>query len=322
VRSVRRRHGKLAGFANAVLRRLSPEDLSRDLPGDPTLRLAVVRSLPDALARRWTEQLGLEEADALAAATNERPPLTARINPLRPGDLRPSCRWAPDAAVIEGLDAPFASPSYRAGQWTAQDEASQLVGVALAPAPGEGILDACCGVGGKATHLAALMGDEGQVLCLDRSPRKLGLLAAHCRRLGVSSCRPVAADLTGALPLPRAATFHRVLLDAPCSGLGVLRRHPERKWRPPAADLVQLQRRLLEALVPLVRPGGTLVYAVCTTTDEEGPAQAEWLRSRFPGLRLDPPADMAGLTDEGVVRLWPHRHGTDGFCIVRLRRSG
>jgi 16S rRNA (cytosine967-C5)-methyltransferase len=339
VRAIRRRRGKApAGFANAVLRKLEPRDLTEGLPSHPVRRLAVQHSLPDDLAAHWAAQLGPEQGAALAAALSERAQLCVRINTLRgdrqrfntaverDGGRAQAGRWAPDAALLSGLPAPFSAPSFSEGLWTAQDEASQLVAQLAAPTAGEQVLDACSGLGGKALHLAALMGDRGRVLCLDRGARKLGLLAQHGRRLGATICTPLCADLIESqLPLAPGQTFDRVVLDAPCSGLGVLRRHPERKWRGELLTAVpamaQLQRRLLDALVPRVRPGGALIYSVCTTTEEEGPDQVTRALARWPELALDPPPpELPGL-DGGALRLWPHRHGTDGFFIARLRRA-
>ena len=336
VEAARQGRGKgPAGFVNAVLRSISPGDLDMDLPDDPVLALAVGGSLPTWLAKRWRRQLGHEEAAALAASLLERAPLTIRVNPRRislealqarlEGEGARVSRGglAPAALNLEGLSDPFRTLSYLEGLWTVQDEAAQLAAEFLRPGPGMRVLDACAGVGGKATHLAALMGDEGEVLCADRSERKLGLLSEHCLRLGITCCQPMVTDLSRAGALDGVGV-DGVLVDAPCSGLGVLRRHPELKWRPerPAfGELVRLQRALLEQAVGTLRPGGALVYAVCTTTAEEGPEQAAWLRERFPDLRPDPPTGgpLAPLVgSDGSVALWTHRHGCDGFYMVRF----
>jgi len=335
VTAVREARGpRLAGVANAVLRKLRPEDLSRDLPDDPGARLAVECSLPEALASRWVAELGLEEARQLGNRLLERAPLTARVNTLKieSGKLVASLaadgtqaepgRWAPEALHLATGADPFLSPSYLEGLWTAQDEAAQLIAHLVDPQPGERVLDGCAGVGGKSTHLAALMGDRGRVLCVDPSPRKLELLREHCLRLGVKSCEAIQADLRRSEAL-RPASVDRVLVDAPCSGLGVIGRHPELKWRldlDHLPELVSLQRELLEAALRWLRPSGVLVYSVCTTTDEEGPEQLAWLRQAHPELELDPRARGAVPIDEnGALRLWPHRHGTDGFFAARLR---
>jgi hypothetical protein len=171
------------------------------------------------------------------------------------------------------------------------------------------------------------MQNRGRVVCVDNNRRKLQLLREHCDRLGVSICETRLADLRAKETL-KDLQVDRVLVDAPCTGLGVVRRHPELKWRPGAGlsalpELVQLQRELLEAALPALGPGGLLVYSVCTLTDEEGPEQVRWLRDRHPDLQPAPftsgPLTAAEATEgDGMGRLWPHRFGTDGFFIARL----
>ena len=338
VEAVRLGRGKaVAGFANAVLRKLDRESMDSGLPDKPVPRMAVKCSLPNWLARHWVQQLGAEEAGALGRCLLQRAPLSVRANTLKTnredlastlteeGGRVTTCRWGASALGLAGLASPFATASYQDGLWTAQDEGAQLAAELLEPRPGERILDACCGVGGKATHLAALTGDAGEVTCVDTSPRKLELLREHCLRLGINSCETRQGDLLDPATLA-GVSVDRVLLDAPCSGLGVIRRHPEQKWSadPQAIGrMAALQKKLLEAVVPALRPGGLLVYSVCTTTDEEGPAQATWLRQRFPELRPLPVEEgpLARLADSGLARLWPHRHGTDGFFLARFVKS-
>ena len=166
------------------------------------------------------------------------------------------------------------------------------------------------------------MGDAGAVICVDASERKLELLREHCLRLGIQRCEARQGDLLAPAPLD-GVRVDRVLLDAPCSGLGVIRRHPEQKWRVERHSImgmVALQRKLLEAVVPALHPGGVLVYSVCTTTDEEGMAQVAWLRQRFQDLRPLPAPEglLTKLSNQGTVRLWPHRQGTDGFFLARF----
>jgi 16S rRNA (cytosine967-C5)-methyltransferase len=199
------------------------------------------------------------------------------------------------------------------GLATVQDLGAQRIARLLEPPAGARLLDACSGVGGKATHLVELAGAGAHVDAADLSARKLDLAADTARRLGhESQIRTVVCDLTdGRAPL--GASYDAVLLDAPCSGLGVLRRHPEAKWRPrPAlAALASTQARLLETLAARVRPGGALVYAVCTFTDEEGPAQL----ARFAAAHPE-------FTVERELRTWPHRDDADAFFAARLRRRG
>ncbi|MBK8482586.1 MAG: 16S rRNA (cytosine(967)-C(5))-methyltransferase RsmB [Proteobacteria bacterium] len=343
VRTVKTLRGpRQAGFVNAVLRRLAARTERLPAPAaDPLERLVVDGSLPDALADQWVAELGLEVAERLALSSLERPPLVLRINDRRAsldrveqalaaeGATVARGRWSPLALSIEHLSAPFASASYLGGLWTAQDEAAQLVGLAVGARPGEAVLDACAGLGGKALQLAQQMtradgsGAEGLLAC-DVSERKLELLREHALRLGLR-CATRRVDITSAQDLDGGAIFDRVLVDAPCSGLGVLRRHPELKWRwrPEAVEeLVALQRALLRGAARLLRPGGLLVYAVCTVSAAEGPQQRRWADATL--AFLEPAAltedPLARVADGAEARLWPHEHGTDGFYLARWRR--
>jgi 16S rRNA (cytosine967-C5)-methyltransferase len=174
------------------------------------------------------------------------------------------------------------------------------------------ILDACAGVGGKATHLAELTGGKADIDAADSSPQKLRLGAATARRLGLGGIRSVEADLLDPAAPALAASYDLVVLDAPCSGLGVLRRHPEAKWRLRAEDvarMAELQARLLDALAARVAPGGALIYSVCTFTRREGPRQIEAFLARHPAF------------ERGTeVRTWPHEGGADAFYMARLSR--
>ncbi len=344
VETVRRIRGeKVAGFVNAVLRKIEPSLLKERLPKNKVSRLAVEQSLPDALAKYWANQLGLEDARTLAASFLERAPLTIRLNSLKGsqkellasihqdgGALAPG-KWIDSAFYLTGMVDPFTSSSFKGGLWTAQDEAAQIAAVVLEPQKGETIVDVCAGVGGKSTHLAQLLGNVGQVLSIDQSASKLNLLKEHCQRLGVTICDPIEADLMGERAdmtvenLGKKFDVQRVLLDAPCSGLGVLRRHPELKWRLPlerVAELAKVQRRLLTRASQFLREGGILVYCVCTLTEEEGPAQARWFLDEHKDFEYFSWSSGTLKTDakEGGLRLWPHSHGTDGFFIARFRR--
>lgn len=326
VAAVRQLRGqRVAGFVNAVLRRVDRD--AEALPDEPVARLAVECSLPDELARYWSDRLGLDEARRLGRSLLDRAPLTARVNTLRCDHAtlqstleREGARVEAGRSVDTALQltlvpaSPFELRSHREGLWTAQDEAAQLVSLSVAPRPGETVLDACAGVGGKSMHLGALMENRGRLVCVDSGRRKLDILREHGRRLGVTICEVRAGDLRSPAVLEGLRT-DRALVDAPCTGLGVLRRHPELKWRPGAGlsampELVRLQRELLSAAVDALRPGGVLVYSVCTLTDEEGPEQRRWLLEQRPELAAE---------DEGL-RLWPHRSGTDGFFVARFRR--
>jgi 16S rRNA (cytosine967-C5)-methyltransferase len=210
--------------------------------------------------------------------------------------------------LLENLGDPARSPSFTAGLWTVQDAGAQLVGFLAAPRAGDRILDACAGVGGKATHLAELADDAVTIDAADQSQTKLALLAETARRLGLTSIRTHVCDLLDP-SAPLGDAYDLIVLDAPCTGLGVLRRHPDAKWRLKSADvprLAQLQAQLLDAVARRLAPGGRLIYSVCTFTRAEGPAQIEAFVARS-GLRL---------VDEH--RSWPP--DADAFYIARLER--
>jgi 16S rRNA (cytosine967-C5)-methyltransferase len=309
---------KLAGFCNAVLRKLAT---AREpaLPSDPRARIELEHSLPawiaDELAAAAGDRLG-----ELAAAFCQAAPLVARVNSLRTtrdaliaqleaaGVTATAVAAAPMAIALDGLGDPARSATFTGGLWTVQDPGAQLVGLAAAPRAAQRILDACAGVGGKSTHLAELTGDAARIDAADQSQTKLELAGEAARRLGISSVHRIPCDLLDPAA-PLAPAYDLIVLDAPCTGLGVLRRHPDAKWRLTPGDvprLAALQRQLLDAVVPRLAPGGTLVYSVCTFTRAEGPAQVAALVERT-GLRL---------VEER--RTWPPE--ADAFYIARFER--
>ncbi|HZS37882.1 MAG TPA: 16S rRNA (cytosine(967)-C(5))-methyltransferase RsmB [Polyangia bacterium] len=335
------RGAKLAGFANALLRRLAREGEPAPPPEkDLAAHLSVVESAPRWLVEDALRRFPPDEARAFLASLNQPAPLWLRASSLRGtrDELqaliaadRPNARLEPSPLVdealrVEGGGDLFHTRAYAEGRFLAQDVAAQIVARLVEPRAGESLLDACAGVGGKSTHLAALTGDRARIDAADLSERKLELCADHARRLGAASIATIACDLTDERA-PLQPGYDRVLLDAPCTGLGVLRRHPEAKWRREAADavaLAELQAELLAALAGRVKPGGLLVYSVCTFSDEEGPRQIAAFAAAHPEFAVEPPSEprLAALCDErGALRTWPHRHDADGFFAVRLRRK-
>lgn len=293
-----------------------------------------------------TEQSGRPAGYSIGGDSQPDQPLAALRELLRgespDAEIRAS-PFCPGALIVAGLGDPERSPSFRDGLWTVQDVAAQLVS-RLVAAVGEPlrILDACAGVGGKTTHLAELHGDHAVIDAADRSPNKLALLDRNARRLGVEeriACHAidlVAAGATGAEQLGHS--YDAVVLDAPCTGLGVLRRHPETKWRVGESDVSRMaavQRELLDAVCTRVRSGGVLVYSVCTFTAEEGQDQIASFLDRHPEFSLAPPpaqGDEGGTDSEsvpwadlcpepGIMITWPHRHGADGFFAARMVRK-
>jgi 16S rRNA (cytosine967-C5)-methyltransferase len=279
---------------NAVLRRVQRE--GAELPADDDPAGASVRhSHPRWLVDLWWAWLGPEETRALLAADNEPAELALRVNTLVDHDLSaiPGRREG-DAIVVDGAFDALAHPGYAAGAFTPQSRASQLVATVVDPRPGERVLDLCAAPGGKTTHLAALMGGEGELVAVERHRGRARALQATCERMRATNARVVCADAT-AFDAERG--FDRVLLDAPCSGLGTLRSHPDLRWRASPERIESLaaeQDALLGAARRSLRPGGTLVYAVCTLSPRE-----------------------ERLVTGDVRRTLPHADHTDGFYIAR-----
>ena len=326
------------GFVNAVLRKLPPEP--RPAPGVPgsAEHLAVELSHPRWLVERWLARYGGDGCTALLTANNLPAPLGLRVNSLR--STRPRVQealrargietnfgaWSTDALIVPHGGDPTQWPEWDSGAVIAQDEAAQLVARLVSPQPGERIIDAASAPGGKTTHLAQLMGNSGHIVACDVAKGRLKLVEENALRLGITIIETRAGDfrtLSGESALEPA---DRVLLDAPCSGTGTLRRRPDAKWRKTPdqlRELVTLQRELMGAAARLVKPGGTLIYSTCSLEPEENAGQVAWWLSHNPGWDLVPAgAEFAGArSPEGYLRTEPHLHGCDGMFAARLLRK-
>ncbi|HHY36740.1 MAG TPA: 16S rRNA (cytosine(967)-C(5))-methyltransferase RsmB [Firmicutes bacterium] len=337
-------HRGNVAFVNGVLRSILREGKKVQFPRveeEPAAHLAVVYSHPQWLVERWLSRWGFAETKALLAANNQPAPLGLRVNTLKttPAELQRMLeregvqatpgRYLPEALLAEHAASLEQLASFRAGFFQVQDEASQLAVHVLAPRPGERILDACAAPGGKTTHIAQLMGDEGAIWASDVHPHKLDLIRENCRRLGIKSVHVVARDARKWGEDCKGA-FQRVLVDAPCSGTGVLRRRPDARWRKRPADLEELpalQLEILRGVAPCVAVGGTLVYSTCSLEWEENQAVVQAFQQAEPAFRLDnltpylPPGLESPTAREGYIQLFPHQHGTDGFFVARLVRE-
>jgi 16S rRNA (cytosine967-C5)-methyltransferase len=334
-----RRSPGTAAFVNGVLRALAGEPRPWPVPTAESAveALALRTSQPTWLVERWVLRYGPAEAEELALAMNATPPVVVRANTLRlsvdmvAAALRAAgvgpapTRFAPEGFSLERPGDLRALRPLREGSAAVQDEAAMLVGHALGPMPGETVADVCAAPGTKTTHLAALMGNRGRIVAADPHAGRLGLLREACARLGATIVEPRLADVQ-TLATDLGAVCDRVLVDAPCSNLGVLRRNPDGKWRRHPGDfetLVSAQARILEAAAVLLRPGGVLVYATCSLEPEENEEVVAKLRARRPDMVPDPlpPAvPDACRAAPAVLRMTPHRHGSDGFTAHRLRR--
>lgn len=331
----------VAGFVNAVLRSFARRGVREREPAPPAdalEALALRCSFPTWLAERWTARWGRDDARALMLALNERPPLTIRTNTLRlsrdalaarlaaeEGRTPHPTRYAPEGLVVDFGGGPPASWSaFAGGDCAVQDEASMLVAHLTGAEPGDTVADVCAAPGTKTTHLGQLMANRGHILAFDRDPQRLARVRDAAARLGIAIVEPRAGPVQEEA-LKHTASCDVVLVDAPCSNLGVLRRHPEVKWRRQPGDLdasTAGQHAIVEAAATMVKPGGRLVYATCSLEPEENENVVSALLDRRRDFSLDPPAGFPVPADaSGFVRCLPHRHGTDGFTAVRLRRA-
>jgi 16S rRNA (cytosine967-C5)-methyltransferase len=336
-----------AALVNAVLRRVSRQRQHLPLPPRPSdssdtaavrAYLSVTLSHPGWLIDRWSERYGFEATESWALFNNVPAPLTLRVNRLRTSRqalietlanegvrVEPG-RFASDAlVVVEGN--PLLTARAGDGSFFVQDEASQLVASFVGARPGERILDACASPGGKTTAMAADMGDAGMVVATDLRGRRVELLARTVAVSGARSIRVLRADAER--PLPFFPVFDAVLLDAPCSGLGILRRDPDVKWRRAEADfgpLASAQRRLLDQAASVLRPEGRLIYATCSSEPEENDQVVEAFLDAHPDFRPGEPPELSeaatALVDRsGRLRTLPHRDGLESFFAATLVKT-
>jgi 16S rRNA (cytosine967-C5)-methyltransferase len=331
----------LAGVVNGVLRRLAREGPPPPPAGDGVAALAARGSHPPWLVARWRARYGPEGAAALMAFHNEVPPLTLRVvggargaqglaQALRDAGYAPARGAYLDEVLSLRGAVPADLPALSQGEAVVQDEGAALAGLLLGVEPGERVVDACAGMGTKTVDLLERVGSTGRVWAVDRMAKKLGRLGQRV------ADRPEAARLTlcpgdaRRLPALIGTEVDRVLLDAPCSGLGAARRRPEVRWRrrpEEFRELSELQFALLQAAVAGVRPGGRVLYTTCTLEPEETDGVVDRLLA-LGGARPEPwgdrlPAPLRALEDPpGRLRLWGPRTGTDGFFYALLRRRG
>lgn len=324
-------------LVNAVLRNAlrGMDDLKLpSLEADPAGHIAVVHSHPRWIVERWIKDFGVDETLALCRADNEIPPLALRVNTLkitreaildRLRDAKPT-GYSPDGILLaKPPEAPREMQEVAEGLLQVQDEASQLVSRLLDPQRGERILDLCAGAGGKTAHLAALMGNEGDLVAADIQPGKLQSLLSSAQRMGFS-VKTAAADAAEASATAALGLFDRVLVDAPCSGLGTLRRNPEIRWHLDAQTLdgfPSLQGRILSNAAACVKKGGRLLYDTCSVMPDENDGVIERFLEGHPAFSVAaaPAGFPAGVLDsKRYLRTFPHRHGTDGFFGALLVR--
>jgi 16S rRNA (cytosine967-C5)-methyltransferase len=334
----------VVGFVNGILREAlrRGDEWNWPAPGEkPEEYLAVTTSHPQWLIRSFLPKLGLEETERFCLANNTVAPMVLRVNSLTAAtpdvlgwlrengfEAEPS-PYLSHAVRVSGLRHDVARfPIFEKGWIQVQDEASQLISHLLSPKPGERILDLCAGFGGKSTHQGIMMGNEGEIVAVDKTAWKLEQLAENAQRQGVRIITAVAGDVLELDP-DQLGTFDRVLLDAPCSGFGSVRRNPDIKWRRHPKDpyrFGKLQSELLQSASRFVKEGGVLVYATCTVFPEENEEVATRFTADNPTWAAEPapqflPDNCRVMTEGPFFKSWPHRHRVDGFFGARWRKE-
>lgn len=332
-------HPGTVKFVNAVLRNAArnPEKTSFPAADDQPIKyLALKYFHPEWLVARWVDRLGFTACEELCKANNQTPPLSLRTNTLKTdrvallrrlaaegvaceaSSLTPEgivCREFPALATLKSLDE---------GLFQVQDESSMLVAHVLRPRPGETVIDACGAPGGKSTHIAAIMQNTGRIISTDIYEHKLKLTQANAARLGINIIETQVLD-AAKIHEQYAGLADRVLVDAPCSGLGVLRRKPDSRWRKSEAllaELPQLQSAILRSAASCVKPGGVLVYSTCTTEPAENEDVIQEFLAERTDFSLQPAGDYLPVPQRAeLIQLWPHRDGVDGFFIARMIRT-
>jgi 16S rRNA (cytosine967-C5)-methyltransferase len=334
---------RVSGFVNGIFRNFIRTHRTATPPDPDSCGVAALAdywSHPEWLINEWLEYLGSNDITQLLAANNRQPPLVLRVNRCRTDreallrafktqgiEALPTI-WSPQGIVVHSQVPIHRLMGYQEGLFQVQGEASQLVSYLLDPQPGEKILDACAAPGGKTTHIAELMHDDGEVTATDRSSKGIVKINENGIRLGLKSIRLRHADMTREVAAAQDSTYDRILVDAPCSGLGTLRSHPEIKWNRGIADIARLrdlQRRILTQAAGYLKPGGVLVYSTCTLTALENENVVNEILVRPGKFGLEDAAsylpDQAKQLVKGKYFMaLPHRHDTDGFFAARLRR--
>ena len=336
---------RAAGFVNALLRKSAANYSSIHFPvfeTDPVAFLSAVQSFPGWLAQRWLKRFEKETIMFLCNTINSIPPITIRTNTLKTTreqlilsleseiERIESTTIAPDGIKLINPQRSIPDlPAFISGWFQVQDEAAQLVSLLLNPQPGESVLDACAGLGGKTAHIAQLMQNRGSVTAMDKDEKKLQQLDSEMQRLSITIVHTKCHDLDSSLNKNHIDVFDRILLDAPCSGLGVLRRNPDIKWNSTERGLkrhANIQKRFLETLAPMVKPNGVLVYSVCSIEPEENEAVIRAFLKNHPEFVIDKspgklPESMLSLIEPKTgFKTLPILNDMDGFFLTRLKR--
>jgi 16S rRNA (cytosine967-C5)-methyltransferase len=342
----RRGHQGISGMVNGVLRSVQRGKGDLTLPaalGD-IKRISLQHSHPEWLVKRWIKQFGTELTEQICAANNEPPHVSIRANRLRnsreelikqlheSGIHAEASKLAPAGILVRGAGNMALDPRFQEGEFSIQDESSMLVAEVVDPKPGMKVLDCCAAPGGKTAHLAEKMGNEGLIWASDLYEHKQKLIEDQASRLSLTSIHTLVMDALNLNDHFPEASFDRILLDAPCSGFGVIRRKPDMKWakqESEVAEISHLQYLILSKVHRLLKPGGILVYSTCTLEQEENEGQVRRFLAEHPNFELTSfPAESfaeSGIDPQalaaGYIQIFPHQFHSDGFFIARLTKT-
>lgn len=337
-------HNASVRFVNGVLRSVSRNKEAISFPDkkqSPIQYLSITSSHPEWMIKNWIDQYGYPFTEELCQANNQVPDLIARVNTLKTtrndiieilkneNVIVEKGKYCEEAIILKNIGNINDLKSFQDGLFQIQDESSMLVSRVVDPQPGEQVIDVCCAPGGKTTHMAQLMRNEGKIVGWDIHEHKIRLVKQTAKRLGIKMIEAEARDATIEVPKWEEQA-DRVLVDAPCSGLGIIRRKPDIKWNKvngQLEDIVTLQKRILEVSSKYVKPGGVLVYSTCTIQDEENIGVVEdFLKyhSQFTLQTIEeyfPEEFKKSTLKQGYIQLFPHTDHTDGFFICKMKRK-
>ncbi len=329
----------LANLVNAILRTSIRKLNTVEYPSiedDPVKALSIVHSFPTWLVRRFINRFGVYETEQLLTALNERPKLSIRVNPkkIAPEELASGFeskglkvtrgQFISNFFYVEGLSRIGELESFRAGQFTVQDESAGIVSILLDPKPHERILDMCAAPGGKTTHILELTNGEVDLTSVEKYENRARLIQDAVDRMGYSNVKIVVAD---ASKFSDAVLYDKILIDAPCTGFGVMRKKPDSKWKRDPEDITLLkdiQSDILENASKLLKPDGVIVYSTCTIEAEENQEVVQGFISRHPEYEFEPADELVERSfvgKEGFVETFPHRHDMDGSFAARIRKK-
>ena len=338
----KRKFHNLSGFVNGLLRNIDRQRAEIHYPNkdkDPVVAMSISYAIPEWIIEDWLKAYPKEEVEAICEALNERAEVCVRYNTLKVTEEQFKTALASEgitlkegalleeAYYLKGVQNLQNYPSFKRGEWTVQDESAMLVAHVMAPQKGDKILDMCSAPGGKSIHMAELMKNEGQIVSCDVHAHKLELIAKNAERMGITIISPTLQDGTVHNP-DFVEAFDKVLLDAPCSGLGIMKRKPDirgHKSKEGLLEIVALQKRLIQEGICYVKPGGRFLYSTCTISYEENEGMVSYIKSL--GLELENIVDTIpnplkqAVKEKGMIQILPHMAHTDGFFIASFKKG-